>query len=104
MLPATTPLARLRAGLAVRVSAPAAGRVLVRATVPGGRIGLTKAAARRPALVATGVARVAGARVINVKLKLTPLGRRSATRLKGATATVRITLGTRTLVRRLRIN
>jgi hypothetical protein len=102
-LPASTPIAALRKGLAVRVGAPRAGLVTVTATVPGKRLGLRGAAARRPALIAKGTARVAAARVIAVKLKLTALGRAKSARLKGAKATVRIKLGTKVLTRTLRL-
>ena len=102
-LPVSTRIAALRRGLAVRVSAPRAGLVTVTATVPGKRLGLRGAAARRPALIAKGTARVAAARVIAVKLKLTALGRAKSARLKGARATVRIKLGKKVLTRMLRL-
>ena len=98
-----TPIAALRKGIAVRVAAPRAGLVAVTATVPGKRLGLKGAAARRPALIAKGTARVASARVIAVRLKLTALGRAKAARLKGAKATVRIKLGTKTITRSMRL-
>jgi hypothetical protein len=102
-LPSSAPVAVLRRGLAVRVGAPRAGLVSIAATVPGKRLGLRGAAARRPALIAKGTARVASARVIAVRLKLTALGRAKSARLKGARATVRIKLGTTVLTRSLRI-
>jgi hypothetical protein len=102
-LPSSAPVAVLRRGLAIRVGAPRAGLVSIAATVPGKRLGLRGAAARRPALIAKGTARVASARVIAVRLKLTALGRAKSARLKGARATVRIKLGTTVLTRSLRI-
>jgi hypothetical protein len=102
-LPASAPIAALRRGLAVRVSAPRAGVVRVTATVPGKTIGLKGAAARSPALIAKGTARVASARVVAVRLKLTPLGRARAARLKGARVTVRVVLGATVLRRAVRV-
>jgi len=88
-------VARLRAGLPLRVAAPAAGPVSVVATVKGSLIGLRGAAARRPAIVARGTARAASAGFVAPKLTLTPLGRSRAGRLKGLRVTVTTTLGAR---------
>lgn len=95
--------AALRRGYAVRVTTPRAGRVALRATVPGARLGRKGAAARRAVAVAAGVTRAHGAGTLTIKLRFTAAGRRASARLKGATLTVRATVGASAATARVRL-
>lgn len=81
-----------RRGAAVAVTAPAAGRLTVVATVPAARLGGRGA----PVVVARGAATAAAAGTVSVRVRPTAAGTRAARRLKGARITLAATQGTRT--------
>ena len=76
-------------GVAVKVRVGGPGKVSIRGTVPARRLGRRG----KPVLVATGnrVARAAGS--VTIRLRLTTVGRKRVHRLKGARLTLRITQG-----------
>lgn len=76
-------------GVAVKVRVGGPGKVSLRGTVPARRLGRRG----KPVLVATGkrVARAAG--TVTIRLRLTTTGRKRVRRLKGARLTLRITQG-----------
>jgi len=85
------------AGLALPVTAPAAGVITVTGSVPAKRVGRRGA----PVVVAKARAKAGGAGTVKMRLRLTPVGKTLRARLKGAPMSVRITQGRKTLTRRI---
>lgn len=83
------------AGVTVGVTAPAAGRVTVVATVPAARLGRRGAAV----VVARGMATASGAGTVSVRVRPTAAAQRAARRLRGARLTFTVTWNGRTVRR-----
>ncbi len=80
-------------GLALKVSAPAAGKVTVTGSVIARRLGLKGV---KPIVVATGSASAKAAGTLTVRLRLKKTARKYRARLRGATLVIKITQGGRT--------
>lgn len=88
-VPTKVTRAALSKGLAVKVIAPAAGKVTLTATVPAKALGKKG----KPIVVATGSGTAKAAGTLTIKLKLNAAGRKQLKRLKGKKATLRIAQG-----------
>jgi hypothetical protein len=97
-VPAKLSLVRFTApaGFTLRLTVPAAGKVIVRATVLPGKLGLK---GKVPVVVATGTATAKARGSLAVKLRLTAKGRQKRARLRGAKLTLRIAQGARRLTK-----
>jgi hypothetical protein len=86
-------------GVAVKVRVGGPGKVSIRGTVPARRLGRRG----KPVLVATGkrIARAAG--TVTIRLRLNTVGRKRVRRLKGARLTLRITQGSRSATKVVRL-
>ena len=92
-LPARLAAKALAAGAAsrVKVKVRGPGKVSIKGTVPARRVGRRG----KPVVVAKGSQRARAAGTVTVRLRLTALGRKRVRRLKGARLTLRITQGSR---------
>jgi hypothetical protein len=86
-------------GVAVKVTVSGPGKVSIRGTVPGRRLGRTG----KPVLVATGKRFAPTAGTVTIRLRLTPVGRKRVSRLKGARLTLRIAQGSRSATKVVRL-
>lgn len=89
-VPTKVTRAALTKGLAIKVAAPAAGKVTLTASVPAKVLGKKGKAI----VVATGSGTAKAAGTVSVKLKLNATGRKFSKRLKGKKATLKIAQGT----------
>lgn len=101
-LPAKATVAALAAprGLALRVRAPAAGRITVTGSVIARRLGLR---GTRPIVVASGVASPKAAGTVTVRVRLKKTARKYRARLRGATLVLRVSQGGRTTKKSVRL-
>ena len=101
-LPAKRTVAALAGprGLALKVRAPAAGRITVTGSVIARRLGLR---GTKPVVVASGFASPKAAGTVTVRVRLKASARRYRARLRGATLVLRISQGGRTTRRSLRL-
>jgi hypothetical protein len=86
-------------GLAVNVRVSAPGNVSIRGTVPARRLGRRG----KPVVVATGKRVAPAAGTVTLRLRLTSVGRKHVRRLKGARLTLRITQGSRSTTKTVRL-
>lgn len=100
-VPARPAVSALRSGLAVTVTAPGAGLVTVTLSVPRATLGLKSGP--RTVVVARGSVRATKAGKVTVRLKATKQARPRLRRLRGKTATLEVTAGTRTVTRKVRL-
>jgi hypothetical protein len=91
-------LARARC-VPVKVKVGGPGKVSVRGTVPARRVGRRG----KPVVVATGSRSAKAAGTVTVRLRLTAVGRKRASRLKGARLTLRIKHASRSTTRVVRL-
>jgi hypothetical protein len=100
-LPAKVTVKALAAsrGVQVKIKVSGPGKVSIKGTVPARRLGRRG----KPVVVATGkrLARAAG--TVTIRLRLTPVGRKHARRLKGARLTLRIVQGSRSATKVVRL-
>ncbi len=101
-LPAKVTAAELtsKAGLPVKVTVPAGGKIAVTASVPASRLGLK---GNKAVVIATGSASPKSAGQVSVKLRLNAKGRKYRKRLRGLTLTLRITQGAKTTTKTIRL-
>jgi hypothetical protein len=85
----------LGAGLPVKLTLAAAGKVTISATVPAKALGRKG----KPVVVATGTGTAKSAGKLTVKLRLNSVGKKKLKRLKGKRLTLRIVQGGRTSVK-----
>ncbi len=89
-----------KAGLPVKVTVPAGGKIAVTASVPASRLGLK---GNKAVVIATGSASPRSAGQVSVKLRLNAKGRKYRKRLRGLTLTLRITQGAKTTTKTIRL-
>ncbi len=101
-LPAKVTAAALtsKAGLPVKVTVPAGGKITVTASVPASRLGLK---GNKAVVIATGSANPRSAGQVSFKLRLNAKGRKYRKRLRGLTLTLKITQGTKTTTKTIRL-
>ena len=101
-LPAKVTAAALtsKAGLPLKVTVPAGGKIAVTASVPASRLGLK---GQKAVVIATGSASPRRAGQVSFKLRLNAKGRKYRTRLRGLTLTLRITQGAKTTTKTIRL-
>ncbi len=101
-LPAKVTAAELtsKAGLPVKVTVPAGGKIAVTASVPASRLGLK---GKKAVVIATGSASPKSAGQVSVKLRLNAKGRKYRKRLRGLTLTLKITQGAKTTTKTIRL-
>jgi hypothetical protein len=86
-------------GLAVKVGVSGPGKVSIRGTVPARRLGRRG----KPVVVATGKHIAPAAGTVTIRLRLTTVGRKRVRRLKGARLTLRVTQGSRSTTKVVRL-
>jgi hypothetical protein len=91
-LPSKVTTKALGAGLPVKLTLTAAGKVTISATVPAKALGRKG----KPVVVATGAGTAKAAGKLTVKLRLNSVGKKKLKRLKGTRLTLRIVQGGRT--------
>ncbi len=101
-LPAKVTAAALtsKAGLTLKVTVPAGGKIAVTASVPASRLGLK---GKKAVVIATGSASPRSAGQVSFKLRLNAKGRKYRKRLRGLTVTLKITQGTKTTTKTIRL-
>ncbi len=101
-LPAKVTAAELtsKAGLPLRVTVSAGGKITVTASVPASRLGLK---GNKAVVIATGSASPRSAGQVSFKLRLNAKGRKYRKRLRGLTVTLRITQGAKTTTKTIRL-
>ncbi len=101
-LPAKVTAAELtsKAGLPVKVTVPAGGKITVTASVPASRLGLK---GNKAIVIATGSANPRSAGQVSFKLRLNAKGRKHRKKLRGSTLTLKITQGTKTTTKTIRL-
>ncbi len=101
-LPAKVTAAELtsKAGLPLKVTVRAGGKITVTASVPASRLGLK---GKKAVVIATGSASPRSAGQVSFKLQLNAKGRKYRKRLPGLTLTLRITQGTKTTTKTIRL-
>ncbi len=101
-LPAKVTAAALtsKAGLPLKVTVPAGGKIAVTASVPASRLGLK---GNKAVVIATGSANPRSAGQVSVKLRLNAKGRKYRKRLRGLTLTLKITQGAKTTTKTIRL-
>lgn len=101
-LPAKPTAAALAAprGLALRVRAPAAGRITVTGSVIARRLGLR---GTKPVVIAGGFATAKAAGTVTVRVRLKKAARKYRARLRGATLVLRISQGGKTTRKSVRL-
>ncbi len=101
-LPAKVTAAALmsKAGLPLKVTVPAGGKIAVTASVPASRLGLK---GKKAVVIATGSANPRSAGQVSFKLRLNAKGRKYRKRLRGLTVTLRITQGAKTTTKTIRL-
>ncbi len=101
-LPAKVTAAALtsKAGLTLKVTVPAGGKITVTASVPASRLGLK---GKKAVVIATGSASPRSAGQVSFKLRLNAKGRKYRKRLPGLTLTLRITQGAKTTTKTFRL-
>ncbi len=101
-LPAKVTAAALmsKAGLPLKVTVPAGGKIAVTASVPASRLGLK---GNKAVVIATGSASPKSAGQVSVKLRLNAKGRKYRKRLRGLTLTLKITQGAKTTTKTIRL-
>jgi hypothetical protein len=90
----------LGAGLPLKLTLAAAGKVTISATVPAKAVGRKG----KPVVVATGSGTAKAAGKLTVKLRLNSLGKKKLKRLKGVRLTLRIVQGGRTTTKTVRLS
>ncbi len=101
-LPAKVTAAELTstAGLPLKVTVSAGGKITVTASVPASRLGLK---GKKAVVIATGSASPKSAGQVSVKLRLNAKGRKYRKRLRGLTLTLKITQGAKTTTKTIRL-
>ncbi len=101
-LPAKVTAAELtsKAGLPLKVTVRAGGKITVTASVPASRLGLK---GKKAVVIATGSASPRSAGQVSFKLQLNAKGRKYRKRLPGLTLTLRITQGAKTTTKTIRL-
>ncbi len=101
-LPAKVTAAALmsKAGLLLKVTVPAGGKIAVTASVPASRLGLK---GNKAVVIATGSASPRSAGQVSFKLRLNAKGRKHRKKLRGSTLTLKITQGTKTTTKTIRL-
>ncbi len=101
-LPAKVTAAALtsKAGLPLKVTVPAGGKIAVTASVPASRLGLK---GNKAIVIATGSASPRRAGQVSFKLRLNAKGRKYRKRLRGLTLTLKITQGAKTTTKTIRL-
>ncbi len=101
-LPAKVTAAELtsKAGLPLKVTVRAGGKITVTASVPASRLGLK---GNKAVVIATGSASPRSAGQVSFKLRLNAKGRKYRKRLRGLTLTLRITQGAKTTTKTIRL-
>ncbi len=101
-LPAKVTAAELtsKAGLPLKVTVRAGGKIAVTASVPASRLGLK---GNKAVVIATGSASPRSAGQVSFKLRLNAKGRKYRKRLRGLTLTLRITQGAKTTTKTIRL-
>ncbi len=101
-LPAKVTAAALtsKAGLPLKVTVPAGGKIAVTASVPASRLGLK---GNKAVVIATGSASPKSAGQVSVKLRLNAKGRKYRKRLRGLTLTLKIMQGAKTTTKTIRL-
>ncbi len=101
-LPAKVTAAALmsKAGLPLKVTVPAGGKITVTASVPASRLGLK---GKKAVVIATGSASPRSAGQVSFKLRLNAKGRKYRKKLRGSTLTLKITQGTKTTTKTIRL-
>ncbi len=101
-LPAKVTAAELtsKAGLPLKVTVSAGGKITVTASVPASRLGLK---GKKAVVIATGSASPRSAGQVSFKLQLNAKGRKYRKRLPGLTLTLRITQGAKTTTKTIRL-
>ncbi len=101
-LPAKVTAAALTspAGLPLKVTVPAGGKITVTASVPASRLGLK---GKKAVVIATGSASPRSAGQVSFKLRLNAKGRKYRKKLRGSTLTLKITQGTKTTTKTIRL-
>ncbi len=89
-----------KAGLPVKVTVPAGGKITVTASVPASRLGLK---GNKAIVIATGSASPRSAGQVSFKLRLNAKGRKHRKKLRGSTLTLKITQGTKTTTKTIRL-
>ncbi len=89
-----------KAGLPVKVTVPAGGKITVTASVPASRLGLK---GKKAVVIATGSASPRSAGQVSFKLRLNAKGRKHRKKLRGSTLTLKITQGTKTTTKTIRL-
>jgi len=87
-------------GVVITVRAPVSGKVTVTGTVPASRLGLK---GKRKLVVIKGTAVAGKAGPVKVKLKIVPKYRKFKARLKGTTVTLKITQGSKSISRKVKL-
>jgi hypothetical protein len=90
----------LAAGLPLKLTLAAAGKVTISATVPAKAVGRKG----KPVVVATGTGTAKAAGKLTVKLRLNSVGKKKLKRLKGVRLTLRIVQGGRTTTKTVKLN
>ncbi len=101
-LPAKVTAAALTSptGLPLKVTVPAGGKITVTASVPASRLGLK---GKKAVVIATGSASPRSAGQVSFKLRLNAKGRKYRKKLRGSTLTLKITQGTETTTKTIRL-
>ncbi len=101
-LPAKVTAAALTspAGLPLKVTVPAGGKITVTASVPASRLGLK---GKKAVVIATGSASPRSAGQVSFKLRLNAKGRKYRKKLRGLTLTLKITQGAKTTTKTIRL-
>ncbi len=101
-LPAKVTAAELTstAGLPLKVTVSAGGKITVTASVPASRLGLK---GKKAVVIATGSASPRSAGQVSFKLRLNAKGRKHRKKLRGSTLTLKITQGTKTTTKTIRL-
>ncbi len=101
-LPAKVTAAELTstAGLPLKVTVSAGGKITVTASVPASRLGLK---GKKAVVIATGSANPRSAGQVSFKLRLNAKGRKHRKKLRGSTLTLKITQGTKTTTKTIRL-
>ncbi len=89
-----------KAGLTLKVTVPAGGKIAVTASVPASRLGLK---GNKAIVIATGSASPRSAGQVSFKLRLNAKGRKHRKKLRGSTLTLKITQGTKTTTKTIRL-
>lgn len=100
-VPRSAAASALRTGLPVTVNAPGAGLVTATLSVPRKALGLKSGP--KTVVVARGSSRATKAGKLTVRLKATKKARPRLRRLRGKTATLKVTAGTRTVTKKVKL-